>query len=125
MDLALPQMSTFKTAKHSRIPYLIRLVGVLLLFIFVGRVGLVSVYGFAGVPKDRISRIHSEAGEQEDTDQKENNVYADKQFKCFAPQGYSQPVITAVFTRLPVYAVISADAITTAYLKVITPPPDL
>jgi hypothetical protein len=99
-----------------------RVVGMLLLFVFIGRVGLVGVYGYAGVQKPATSII-SDSGEQENNDNKEGK-YAEKQFKCFAP--------TALVNLVPVYVLtvsLNHGQYTPHYtavncLTVLTPPPN-
>ncbi len=119
-------MSSINSISRPTVPYLklIRSVGFLLLFIFIGRVALVSVYGFAGVPKPGTSRIHSESSEQENDDKKEENKYAEKQFKCFAPALIGRPVIGAILVNGPDRPVLQIGSLTSTYLKVLTPPPN-
>lgn len=100
-----------------------RVVGMLLLFVFIGRVGLVSVYGYAGVQKP-VTTITTDGSEQENNDNKEEGKYAEKQFKCFAP--------TALVNLVPVYVLtvsLNHGQYTPHYtavncLTVLTPPPN-
>ncbi len=90
--------------------------------IFIGRVALVSVYGYAGVPKFSISSASGSA-EQQDDDKKDDSKYTEKQFKCIDHDGFSLPVIVSVFLSKP-YFCFQTDFTTSNALAVLTPPPN-
>jgi hypothetical protein len=100
-----------------------RLVGLLLMFIFIGRVGLVSVYGYAGVHKPA-TNITSDSGEQENNDNKEEGKYAEKQFKCFAPMALVNLVPVYVLTVSLNHGQYTPHYTAVNCLTVLTPPPN-
>ena len=100
-----------------------RIIGLLLLSIFIGRVGLVSVYGYAGVQKPTTS-LTTDGNEQEDNDKKDESKYAEKQFKCFAPISVLQPVPEYTLVRYAPTSQYFFCYINTYHLTVLTPPPN-
>ncbi|MFD1256181.1 hypothetical protein ACFQ3S_05190 [Mucilaginibacter terrae] len=100
-----------------------RVFALLLLMVFIGRITLVSVYGYAGVQRS-VTGLYANSSEQEDNDKKEEGKHAEKQFKCFGPSHVSQPA--------PVYCIVknapplqhSSPYISLFYSTVLTPPPN-
>ena len=100
-----------------------RIIGLLLLSIFIGRVGLVSVYGYAGVQKPNTS-LCANGSEQEDNDKKEESKYAEKQFKCFSPLTLSNLVPVYFITGNLTQAMYTPNYVAVNCLTVLTPPPN-
>lgn len=90
--------------------------------IFVGRVALVSVYGYAGVPKFSINSASGSA-EQQDDDKKDESKYTEKQFKCVNQYTFSLPVVVSVFLSKPHFC-FQTNFTTSHSLAVLTPPPN-
>ena len=98
-------------------------VGLLLLVIFIGRIALVSVYGYAGVQKPNTS-LCANGSEQEDNDKKEESKYAEKQFKCFSPLTLSNLVPVYFITGNLTQAMYTPNYVAVNCLTVLTPPPN-
>lgn len=92
------------------------------MIVFIVRVALVSVYGYAGVPKLNVSSVLGNAEEQ-DNDKKDESKYAEKQFKCIPQNGFVLITPVYVFLSKPVVNLISGFT-SSHCLAVPTPPPN-
>ncbi len=101
---------------------MITCVGCLLLMVFIGRVALVSVYGYAGVPKFNVSSVSGSAEEQDD-DKKDESKYTEKQFKCIAQNSFVFLVPIYSFLNKP-FLDLNSGFVIWHPLAVPTPPPN-
>jgi hypothetical protein len=108
--------------QRAAISRVFRCVGWLLLMIFIGRVALVTVYGYAGVPKFNVSTT-SGSTEQQSDDKKDENKYTENQFKCIAQDSFLLHVAIYVFLDKPLYT-FKTDIAPSHPLTVLTPPPN-
>jgi len=107
--------------KYTAFSRVFRCAGWLLLTVFLGRVALVTAYGYAGVPKYSVTASSND--ENQDDDKKDENKYTEKQFKYISQEDF--------MLLVPVYININKPSFTlktgfTALhvLAVPTPPPN-
>jgi hypothetical protein len=108
--------------KRTAIGRVFRCVGFLLLIIFIGRVALVAIYGYAGVPKLNVSTTSGNAEEQND-DKKEESKYTEKQFKCITQDSFVLLIPVYTFLSRPSFH-YATGFIAPHAIAVLTPPPN-
>ncbi len=108
--------------QRTAISRVFRCVGLMLLMIFIGRVALVTAYGYAGVPKLNATTLSGNA-EGQDEDKKEESKYTEKQFKCIAQDSYVLLVPVFTFLSKPFFNIVIGFTVSHA-LAVLTPPPN-
>jgi hypothetical protein len=100
---------------------LYRAIGLLMLCIFFFRVGLVSVYGYAGVSKAITS--HNAQGQNNDNSPEEGK-YAEKQFKCFSYLSCLNIEVVAIQKATLALMMPSVKPLLRLSKTVLTPPPN-
>ncbi len=101
------------------------LAGLFLLFVFTGRVALVSIYGYAGIQKSQVNLTSNSTEQGEDnSDSKEESQYAQKQFKCFSSFHILELMPVINIAENLTFALLIPHTFTACYLSVSTPPPN-
>jgi len=107
--------------KYTALSRVFRCVGWLLLMVFIGRVALVTAYGYAGVPKYSVTT--SGNAENQDDDKKDENKYTEKQFKYISQEDFMLLVPVYICINKPSFT--SKTGFTASHvLAVLTPPPN-
>ncbi|WP_345950614.1 hypothetical protein ABDD95_04010 [Mucilaginibacter sp. PAMB04274] len=100
-----------------------KLVVLILLTAFIGRVLLVSIYGYAGVKKT-MAVLSATEKEQSDDENSEDGRYAGEQVKCYASLSVANFKPIFALTRIASFTRYLTSSVISIYPVVLTPPPN-